>query len=284
MIEKGESGEREASGTEATAATAATSAGRTAIVLADGLLASASVVRWRLQHVTSPLTIAADGGARHAHALGIAPDEIVGDLDSIAPALLSRLRSAGTMIHAARPDKDETDLELALLRAAALGASRLIVLAALGGRLDMTLSNLLLLTHPALKDLQIELWDAWETAWLIRPPGGPAATLAAIDAPLAPELGDRLSLVPLAGDALGVTTHGLQYPLHDEPLSFGLARGVSNVIMSSGAAIVIRSGVLLAVHSPSDDRIEALAVDVPGIDVGDDGAREEHGIDGESRS
>ena len=54
--------------------------------------------------------------------------------------------------------------------------------------------------------------------------------------------GDLLSLLPLGGDAIGVTTEGLQYPLHDETLFLGQARGVSNVFTGSRAAITLRRG------------------------------------------
>jgi thiamine pyrophosphokinase len=133
--------------------------------------------------------------------------------------------------------KDETDLELALLHALAQGAERVTVLAALGGRLDMTLANIFLLTHPRLATLPIEIRHAAQRVWLIRPPGA--------DIPGAP--GDTLSLLPLAGPARGLVTHGLAYPLHGEDLLPGPARGVSNQLVSRPARVELQSGLLLAV-------------------------------------
>lgn len=228
---------------------------RFGVVLADGILAELPVIRRRLEEVQAPFVIAADGGARHAAPLGITADVVVGDLDSIEADVLRRLREGGGVdILASSADKDETDLELALLHAARLGLPRIIVLAALGGRLDMTLSNLLLLTHDALAGRSVELWDGWQSAWLIRPPGGLLVPPAIPQAPWSPAPGDRISLVPLAGDALDVTTHRLQYPLHAESLRFGPARGVSNVIAAEGAMVELSSGMILAVHAPSDAR------------------------------
>jgi thiamine pyrophosphokinase len=57
--------------------------------------------------------------------------------------------------------------------------------------------------------------------------------------------GDTLSLIPLGGDASGITTHGMVYPLADETLYFGSSRGVSNIILSNQAQVIIKAGILL---------------------------------------
>ena len=76
--------------------------------------------------------IAADGGARHCAALGILPAVLVGDLDSITPELLAEYEQAGVAIERHPPRKDETDLELAVRRAVADGATEILLLGALG--------------------------------------------------------------------------------------------------------------------------------------------------------
>ncbi|HQA68478.1 MAG TPA: thiamine diphosphokinase [Aggregatilineales bacterium] len=211
-----------------------------AIVLANGEIQDADELRERLAGVSSgALVLAANGGSRHVQALGLTPDLVIGDLDSISPALREQFEAQGVAVRQAPARKDETDLELALLHAAAQGAEQIVVVGALGGRLDMTLANILLMTHPALGDTHIELWTGSQTAWLIRPPG----------ADVHGQPGDTLSLVPLAGDAIGVTTHGLEYPLADDVLVFGPARGVSNVITEPGARVELREGLLLAIHT-----------------------------------
>lgn len=227
---------------------------RIAVVLADGMLREPVVIRWRLDHIHAPCVIAADGGARHAEPLGLEPDIVVGDLDSIGSDHVGRLTDAGADFRVSPVEKSETDLELALLHAVGLGISRIVVIAALGGRLDMALSNVLLLTHEALIGRSVEIWNGWESAWLVRPPGGLLQPSAIEGAPWVCGIGDRLSLIPLAGDALGVTTQGLQYPLVRELLRFGPARGVSNVVVSNAPSIEADSGVLLAVHAPSEER------------------------------
>lgn len=184
------------------------------------------------------LIIAVDGGTRHAWAGGVTPHIVIGDLDSLLPEELARLRAAHTRIIPFSPDKDETDLELALRYSVEQGATEIVVWGALGGRLDQTLANVLLLTLPELAgiDVHIVARAGKETAFLIRE----AATITG-------KPGDTVSLIPLGGDALGVTTEGLKWELHHEDLRFGPARGVSNVLERKSAHIQLQSGMLLCV-------------------------------------
>jgi thiamine pyrophosphokinase len=213
---------------------------QTAIVLVNGLIDEIEVVRARLRACPDAPVIAADAGARHAGALGLRLDAVVGDLDSLGADEAARLRERGVAVERAPTHKDETDFELALLYAVQRGASRIVVVGALGGRLDMALANIQLIAHPALAAIRVELWSGRQTAWIIRPPG------AEMDG----QPGDTLSLIPLGGAAVGVTTHRLAYPLNDETLPIGPARGVSNVFEESSARVDLREGLLLAVHTP----------------------------------
>ena len=210
-----------------------------AIVLANGSIDDPATLRKRLKEWGEAQVIAADGGSRHAEILGLDIDAVIGDLDSIDPETRAALIAAGVRIETSSPQKDETDLELALLNLADEKVKRIVVLGALGGRLDMTISNVLLLTHPRLASLQIELWQGRQTAWLIRPPGGE----------IRGREGDTLSLIPLDGDAQGITTYDLAYPLQHDTLSYGPARGVSNILSGPVARVDVHSGTLLAIHT-----------------------------------
>ena len=210
-----------------------------AIVVANGELENPARLKARLAGWAEARVIAADGGLRNCRKLGLVPETIVGDFDSIDPAEIPQLRKAGVQLLRRPRQKDETDLELALFRAHELGIAQVVILGALGGRLDMSLANLLLLAHPRLAELEIRLWSSAQTAWLMRPPGDE----------LAGQPGDLLSLIPLAGDASGVVTEGLEYPLRGETLHFGLPRGVSNVLTASSARVQVRTGLLFAVHT-----------------------------------
>jgi thiamine pyrophosphokinase len=213
---------------------------RRAIVLANGYLEEIEALQARLKGWTEALIVAADGGSRHAAVLGLPLHVVVGDLDSLDEASRVVFSADGTHFEVFPARKDEADLELALLYAARQGADEIVVLGALGGRLDMALANILLLAHPRLADVHVELWSGIQTAWLIRPPGGEVRG----------QPGDTLSLIPLGGAATGITTQGLEYPLNNEALIFGPARGVSNVLTSELAYVSVRQGLLLAVHTP----------------------------------
>ena len=149
----------------------------------------------------------------------------------------------------ARPDKDESDTELAVVAAADAGAAAITVLGALGGRrFDHALANVALLAHPRLAGRRVVLLDPRTRVSLVVGPRGdePPARW-----PLAGRAGDLVSLLPLGAPAEGVTTDGLRYPLRDEPLEAGPARGLSNVRVAEDAAVTVRRGLLLVVESPA---------------------------------
>ncbi len=207
-----------------------------ALILANGTLNHPRQVRALLR--PDDYLIAADGGARHCLALGLLPRLALGDFDSLEPEDLERLRSAGVPLRRFPPAKDETDLELALYAALQAGADEALVFGALGGRWDMTLGNILLLAHPDFRALRITLVDGPQEIFLL-PEGRPAEIRGAA--------GDTVSLLPLRGDAGGVTTRGLQYPLRDGVLRFGAARGVSNVLLRPPAQVLVQSGLVVCI-------------------------------------
>lgn len=184
------------------------------------------------------LIIAADGGGNALDRLGLLPQLVVGDLDSLRLATQERFRAAGVTIVAYSPAKDETDLELALLHAVRRGAQRIDVLGALGGRWDQSLANVALLALPELAACTVRLLDANQELFLVR-------DRATIDG----QRGATVSLIPLGGPAHGITTQGLEYALADATLEFARSRGISNVLEAPPAHISLTSGMLLVVHT-----------------------------------
>jgi thiamine pyrophosphokinase len=213
---------------------------RKAIVLSNGHIDDPALMRERLDGWDDALVIGADAGGLHAAALGLKLDLLVGDFDSLDATSHTSLEAQGVEVKLFPAEKDETDLELALLEAVKRGAEHIIVLGTSGGRLDMTLASVLLLAHPALIDTCSELWTDDQTAWLIRSPGSD----------IRGQRGDTISLIPIAGEALSVTTSNLHYPLNHETLTFGPARGISNLMDADIAHIALHSGLLLIVHTP----------------------------------
>jgi thiamine pyrophosphokinase len=229
--------------------TSTTHIARHALVVADGDVAPRAALEaaWPGWDAGIADVLAADGGLARARALGVSPDVLVGDLDSLEPALADGARAAGIEVLRAAVDKDESDTELALLEAVRRGATRVTVLGAFGGpRLDHALANLWLLAHPGLAGVTVVLLDAAARVSLVT---APAADGSPVHHPLPGPSGATVSLLPLGGDVTGITTAGLRYPLHDEPLRTGPARGLSNVRTGPGAAVTVRAGRLLIVET-----------------------------------
>jgi thiamine pyrophosphokinase len=191
----------------------------------------------------SDFVIAADGGTHHCVSLGIRPDVIIGDFDSLDPQLISSYQRASVELIKYPAHKDETDLELALQLAIDRRFREIYILAALGDRWDMSIANLLLLGKPMFSKLDLHIVDGPNDLFLIR--GGENVEIKS-------KPGYPLSLIPLAGDVIGITSHGLEYPLQDEILFFGSSRGVSNVFIGDHAQIHVREGLLLCVYDWSE--------------------------------
>jgi thiamine pyrophosphokinase len=189
------------------------------------------------------ILIAADGGAHHCLELGINPDYVIGDLDSLDSDHLERLQALGSQIIRYPTRKDYTDLELAIQFAQKLETSEIIILAALGDRWDQTIANLLL--PLAFPDLKISLFDGNQEIHLLR--DNTQMTLHG-------QPGDTVSLIPLSLQAQGIITQNLEYPLAGETLYLGSTRGVSNRLLASPASISLKEGVLLCIliHTRAD--------------------------------
>ncbi|NLE45954.1 MAG: thiamine diphosphokinase [Chloroflexi bacterium] len=204
------------------------------IVFANGVLNWSERIRDLVRG--AELIVAADGGARHALAAGFIPDVVIGDFDSSSELDRERYEQVGARLISFPSRKDETDLELALDYAVGAGAAEIWILAALGGRLDQLIANVLLLTLPRLRGVSVRIVDGDQEAFLIHDQACVTGCAA-----------DTVSLLPVGGDAIGVTASGLEWPLQDDTLSFGSTRGVSNVLVGVKASVSLRAGLLLCV-------------------------------------
>ena len=209
------------------------------LLFANGIITEGAMIQRLLEDLESPRVVCADGGALHARDLGFASQTIIGDLDSLSAGQVADFKAAGAEIIAHPPDKDETDLELALHHCHQIGATAIHILGGLGGRFDQTLANIFLLTHPAFRDIRIDVIDGDQVVRLLQ------AGTHRIDG----EPGDTVSLIPLTTAAEGISTCNLQYPLRGETLLTGPARGISNVMLRDQAEVEFSSGLLLLVHT-----------------------------------
>ena len=178
--------------------------------------------------------IAADGGLHAAEQLGLQVNVLVGDLDSVDEAAIA---TATFEVDRHPRAKDQTDIVLALDRAAALGARRLIVVSGGGGRLDHQLGNLLVLASPDYAAIDVDAFV-----------GSARVTVVRDERELSGGPGELVSLFAVGGPARGVTTVGLRYPLHDDLLEPTSSWGVSNEFVGDLASVRLSGGTLLAVQ------------------------------------
>jgi thiamine pyrophosphokinase len=185
--------------------------------------------------------VAVDAGANETHAAGLAVDLVMGDLDSIAPAVHDQYRAQDTPFLIVDPHKDETDLELALAELAHRGFTAVAATNVLGGRLDHELAALGALAQAhGLRSLVIE--DSTALVFLLaEKPATSRLRLAHIR-----NQGDPVSIVPLGGPAT-VTTTGMEWNLYAESLRPLDPRGISNLVRSHEAAIEVKAGGIIVI-------------------------------------
>jgi len=179
--------------------------------------------------------LCADGGTRHVLALGLVPNVIVGDMDSL-PENFSPSTFNGEFVLFPK-DKNETDLELAINHAITLSPHQILILAALGGRMDQTLANIALLSNLQLATFDVRLTDGVEEIFFCRD-----------QAKVEGRSGDIVSLIPWQGEVTGVFTENLRWHLHHETLYPEKTRGISNEMTADVATVSIKSGLLLITH------------------------------------
>ena len=187
--------------------------------------------------------IAADGGANHCLRLGIRPDVLIGDLDSIHNDSLADMEKAGIRVLRHPENKDETDLELAINYAVEHGAARITLYGILGGRWDMSFANILLLASPKYASIEFQVVHDGLQIFVLR--GGQTTTLTG-------NPGDLVSVLPFGGAAMGLQYSGLAWSLDNGNLISGSPRGVSNRMMEKEATIRLGSGTLIVFHNQQE--------------------------------
>ena len=208
-----------------------------AVIFANGFITRPTTISAQLEE--DDLIIAADGGAHHCQELSIIPDILIGDMDSVQPQLITYLKSLGTQLIVYPRDKDQIDLELALNYAVEQGAREVLLFGLLGGRLDLSLANLMLLAKDELQNMSLVVSDGPDTAYIMHDHDSIS---------LHGNPGDIVSLIPLTDHVTGVSTRGLRWPLQNANLALGNTISVSNEILENSAHIKIGTGKLLLVH------------------------------------
>lgn len=178
--------------------------------------------------------LCADGGYVHARRMGIRPDLLIGDFDSMPIP-----EDAGCEMLSYPPEKDDTDMLLALKCGLARGFCDFLILGGLGGRLDHTVANFTVLAYALSHSARAVLRDEKNAAILLRD--------AAIRLPACH--GFKMSVFPYGGGAQGVNLRGVKYPLADYTMEPYCTLGVSNELLPGGGEVSVKSGTLLLLFS-----------------------------------
>ena len=214
----------------------------TVLILAGGATPTPQVQR---ALPPAAMCIAADSGIDHARRLGITPDVVVGDLDSVSADGLAWAEQTEAVIHRYPSEKDQTDLELAMEYAVEAEPTRIVVAGIGGGRFDHLLANFAVLADRRYAGPHID--------GLV---GTALVSVVHDDRQLLGEVGELISLLAVGGRAEGVATTGLRYRLAGETLRAGSSRGVSNVFAARRATVSLVEGTLLAIQP---DRLGSAA-------------------------
>lgn len=197
----------------------------------------------RAQLQGADLVVAADGGTLALERWRVAPNAIVGDLDSLGMERALEYGARGVTVVPFAPEKDNSDLELAIAHAIQAKSDDIVLLGIFGGeRFDHELANALLLAADDYRGIRMRAVHGDSTVRALH--GGERLELEGAE-------GDLVTLLAVRGDAEGVRTERLRYPLAGQTLAFGTARGLSNVVMSQGASVACDRGVLLVIETRS---------------------------------
>ncbi|MCX5826396.1 MAG: thiamine diphosphokinase [Deltaproteobacteria bacterium] len=207
------------------------------VIIAGSGIEDMNFLQRRIEAAAPEAILCADGGARYAHALGLAPDLIIGDMDSLDDELLRVFEEKGVAVARYPVRKDETDTQLALIQALAMNPEEILIFGAMGKRLDHTLANLGLLMMGLEKDVPIKLLDEDCEVFVM----GGAATVSG-------EKGQMVSIFPWGGEARGITLEGFEYPLEDATMTMARPCGISNLLVAEVGRIKVDLGYLLVIH------------------------------------
>ncbi|KHO62606.1 thiamine pyrophosphokinase [Thermoanaerobacter sp. YS13] len=182
------------------------------------------------------MIICADGGANHAYRMKLKPHLIVGDLDSIEKEVLEFYEKEGVRIEKYPPMKDETDTQLAMLKAIELGATDVTFIGVIGERFDHSYANLSLLLYLLNRNIKGKIVNEMNEIYLIN-------KFIEVEG----KKGELLSLLPYSKEVKGIYTKGLFYGLSGQSMDLEMPYGISNVFTEDKATIEIEEGLLLVI-------------------------------------
>ena len=209
-----------------------------AVLVCGGEMPDPAIIA-RYREDAKDLLIGVDSGASHILRAGLLPDIVFGDLDSIDPEDLRAIESRNVRIQRFPAEKDFTDTAAAIRHAVGVGCSEIVLLAAVGRRIDHMTANILSLRVLTEAGVRVVIADDRNEMTAVTD----HYRRARADRPFPSAF---VSLLPLTDEVTGITTRGLKYPLVNGTLSMrDPSHGISNEVVDDRFEIDIAGGVLM---------------------------------------
>lgn len=208
-----------------------------ACIITGGELSGQLITAYLEKHPEN-LCIVVDGALEVTHPLGIKPDYIVGDFDTVNQELLEFYENEIILRHP--PEKDQTDTELAIETALKSGCSQLVFFGATGSRLDHSLGNVFLLENLLKRGITAEIRNDNNRLYL----KNQSFVLNRKET-----VGDFFSLLPLTETVENVTLCGFKYPVKNLTFYRENTLGISNEITEEEAKVEFSKGIFIVVES-----------------------------------
>ncbi|MFC7784414.1 thiamine diphosphokinase [Rossellomorea sp. GCM10028870] len=172
----------------------------------------------------------------------IEPNVAFGDFDSVNEKEWELIQEKVKEVNRFKPEKDETDLELALNWAIDQNPDKINIFGATGGRLDHFMGNLQLLMTPRLlnTDIEVEIIDVQNRLYIAKP--------GEHSVEKSPEL-QYISFVSVTESVEGITLTGFKYPLENRNISRGSTLCISNELIQSSGTFSFSNGILMVIRS-----------------------------------
>ncbi len=208
-------------------------------IFLNGNVKDYNEIKQKIESENYDKIICADGGANHTFKMNLIPNYIIGDLDSVKENIVDFYKEKDVEFKKFPEKKNETDSELCIILADMLGATKVDLYAALGGRIDHTLANVKLLEYMRRKNIESRIITEDEILYLVH---NERINIKG-------NKGDTISVIPIMGDAKGITLYNLEYPLDNFTMDYAKPRGVSNVMLGEECGIEIKDGSAIVVRN-----------------------------------
>ncbi|WP_352419964.1 thiamine diphosphokinase [Proteiniborus sp.] len=182
------------------------------------------------------IVICADGGARHLFSENLTPDFIIGDLDSLDLEILNRFKRVGVGLQKHSTHKDKTDTELSIEYAIEKGANDIVLLGAIGSRLDHSMANIMLLYKFINQNINITVIDSHNEVFITK-------DLLRLNN----KEDSFISIIPLINSK--VSLQGFEYDTNCVDFNIGSTLGISNAIKDEVGLVKVEEGICLVIRS-----------------------------------